>query len=115
MNNSKNENSELDEIKEFYKTHLTRIEELASRLFKRKFKSAKDLWDIQIDLVNYQIELREEIRKEETLKKETNKKISEAASKKNGDWKASIKEYQNELKKMDARIYELGSEEKVML
>ncbi|MET0752484.1 MAG: hypothetical protein ABWZ66_03895, partial [Pyrinomonadaceae bacterium] len=77
----------MDEYNNLYNTHFTKLEELASRLLEHKYESPKDLWQIQIDLVNYQIELREDIRKEKASKKETNAKISDVVKLRKGNWK----------------------------
>jgi len=87
----------MDEFKNLYTRHLTRIEHLARRLLQHQYESAQDLWTIQTDLVRYQIEVRAEIREAQSEKSKTQTAIAAVAARRESDWK-------NELRSLQAKI-----------
>jgi 5S rRNA maturation endonuclease (ribonuclease M5) len=93
-----------NELKDLFVHQLTKIEDIAGRLFHHKFESAQDLWTIQTDLAGYQIKLRGDIRKEQGSQKETKTKIAEIASRREGNWKDELQEFQRNLQHSDRRI-----------
>lgn len=88
----------VDEYKELFARQLGRIEELARRLMDRKFESARDLWAIQTNLAQLQIEIREEITIQTSLAVEVNKKIVDIAKSRKEGWKESLQELQAKVK-----------------
>lgn len=95
----------MEEFRELFTNHLRRVEDLAGRLLHRQYGSAQDLWTIQTDLARYQIELRAEIRREEGLQKETNGKIAETASRREGERRKELQGFQSELKRSAMRVH----------
>lgn len=94
----------MDDFKDLFTRHLTKIEGLASRLFEHKYESAQGLWSIQTDLVRYQIEVRGDIRKEQSTKSETQATIAEVAAQRQGDWKEELQRLQGDISHSEMRI-----------
>lgn len=94
--------------KELLTIHLEKIEDIATRLLETKYDSAQGLWNIQLDLVKYQIQLREDIRKEDALKQEIKANISEIAKKQEEDWKLDLQKLQNEFGESKDRVKALN-------
>lgn len=95
----------MNEYLELFNQQLNRIEELASRLLRRKYESARDLWLIQIDLARHQIDIRKEIAKQKEKQKEINNKIVDTARRREEGWKETIQSFQAELKRADMYIH----------
>jgi hypothetical protein len=94
----------MQELTELVRNNLTKLEELVRRFFDHHFESAQDLWKVEVDLALYQIDLRNQIRKEEDWQKETKRKASKIASNKDNGWKDILQQLHQDLGHSDQRI-----------
>jgi len=89
-------------LKQTYEGELVRLERLAKRLLERQFKGPQDLWNLQIDTINYQIELQDTIKASGHLREEIKSAIRTLAADRRCRWKTKIRNKQAELRDIDA-------------
>ncbi|MHC4441358.1 MAG: hypothetical protein ACYTBZ_09590 [Planctomycetota bacterium] len=87
----------IDSLDEYYFQQLTKVEDLARILLDKKFDKAEQLWKLQINVVNHQIELQDSIKKAKADKKAITKEISIITKQCPKNWKKQIKELQHNI------------------
>ncbi len=87
-----------------YTRLLNGIEKFARFLLKGEFSSIQDLWQFELDLINYQSALQEAIANEQVLQQEVKIKKRAIIDSKPEDWKTQLQQCATEVKQADDRI-----------
>ena len=94
----------MEDILQTYSEQLEKLEQIARRFFERKFASAKDLWKIEIDLINFQADLQKLIAEENDEQKKLREGIKRLASHCTNGWKQDIQYTQSKLSQLDDKV-----------
>jgi hypothetical protein len=81
--------------------HVSRMESLARPFITQSFKSASDIWEIEVQTIRYQIALREAIGELEEKQRVHHDEIHCLSRKKPFDWKQQIIDRQREIGRID--------------
>lgn len=101
---SKQRARKMDNYQELHSRHLGRLEGLVRRLLEHDFGSAQDIWDIEVDLIQFQIELQEAITEEKTTRRRISDEIHAVRTASAPEWKDQVRALQQELRRADNRM-----------
>ncbi len=94
----------MESCKELYSLLLNEVEKLARRFLEVKFTSIQELWQIEVDLVNYQCALQNAIDNERAIQREVKGKKAGIVSTKPEGWIARLQQFDTEAKQAEDRI-----------
>ncbi len=94
----------MESCEPLYARLLNEIEKLARPFLEVKFTSIQELWQIEVDLVNYQITLQKAIDNEQIIQREVKGKKADIVSTKPEGWIAQLQQLDAEVKQADDRI-----------
>src|SRR5258708_5044832 len=106
----------MESCEELYSRLLNEVEKLARSFLEVKFTSIQELWQLEVDLVNYQNALQKAIDNEHALQREVKGKKAGIVSTKPEGWIARLQQFDAEVKQADDRIntyqhtYQLSSQ-----
>lgn len=94
----------MESYEEQYFRLLSEIEKIARPFLEAQFNSIQEVWQIETDLIKYQIALQEAISNEQAAKLKARSKIAKIVSIKQGNWKPQVQLFDEEIKHTDNRI-----------
>lgn len=94
----------MESYEDQYTRLLNELEKIAYFLLKSEFSTIQELWQFELDIINYQSALQEAIAKEQTLQQEVKRKKTVILDSKPEDWKAQLQQCAIEVKQADDRI-----------
>ncbi len=81
---------------QLYSREMAALQKLADQLLRAQFRSAKDIWKLQTDLITYQVAIHDKIERERAAQQELSKEIDATTRQRARGWKARTQRLQRD-------------------